>query len=55
MGVYTVAGNGTEGFSGDGGRGTSAELDIPTGVTVNAAGNLIIADSQNARLRMVTG
>ena len=36
--IYTVAGNGTTGFSGDGGPATSAELDSPRGVTVDSAG-----------------
>jgi uncharacterized protein YheU (UPF0270 family) len=53
--IYTVAGNGTAGFSGDGGPATSAELSLPTDVAVNGAGNLVIADTQNERVRMVTG
>jgi hypothetical protein len=51
--IYTVAGNGTQGFSGDGGPGTAAELDIPFGVAVDGAGNLAIADSGNNRVRVV--
>jgi uncharacterized protein (DUF427 family) len=51
--IYTVAGDGTAGFSGDGGPATSAELDDPAGVTVDAAGNLIIADQGNDRVRVV--
>ncbi len=43
-GVLTVvAGNGTHGFSGDGGPATSASLQFPFGVAVDAAGNLYIA------------
>ena len=53
--IYTVAGNGTGGFSGDGGPATSAELDAPGGVAVDAAGNLLIADTYNHRIRVVTG
>ena len=52
--ITTVAGNGTSGFSGDGGPATSAELDYPTGVAVDSAGNLFIADTFNARIRKVT-
>jgi DNA-binding beta-propeller fold protein YncE len=53
--IYTVAGDGTGGFSGDGGPATSAELSRPGGVAVDAAGNLLIADSDNQRIRMVAG
>ncbi len=42
--IYTVAGNGTAGFSGDTGSATSAMLHGPTGVLVDPAGNLFIAD-----------
>ena len=51
--IYTVAGTGTTGFSGDGGPATSAELDSPRGVTVDGAGNLVIADRGNNRIRVV--
>jgi len=51
--IYTVAGNGTLGFSGDGGPGTSAELSFPAGVAVDGAGNLLIADTFNNRVRVV--
>ncbi len=51
--IYTVAGNGTTGFSGEGGPATRAELDSPRGVTVDGAGNLVIADRGNNRVRVV--
>ena len=51
--ITTVAGNGVFGFSGDGGPATSATLDSPSGVTLDAAGNLFIADSANQRIRRV--
>jgi uncharacterized protein (TIGR03437 family) len=52
--ISTVAGNGNAGFSGDGGPATSASLNFPQGVAVDAAGNLFIADSQNDRVRKVS-
>ncbi len=51
--ISTVAGSGTSGFSGDGGAATTASLNYPTGVAVDAAGNLFIADSGNNRIRQV--
>ena len=53
--ITTVAGNGTEGFSGDNGPATSAQLKGPIGVAVDSAGNLYIADSGNNRIRKVSG
>ncbi len=52
--ISTVAGNGTGGYSGDGGQATTAELNDPSGVTFDAAGNLYIADQGNNRIRRVT-
>jgi len=52
--ISTVAGSGFPGFSGDGGPAISAELNFPTGVAVDAAGNLYIADNNNNRIRKVT-
>src|SRR5207244_6546863 len=51
--IYTVAGNGTAGYSGDGGPATAAELNAPGAVTADAAGNLVLADSGNNRIRVV--
>jgi trimeric autotransporter adhesin len=51
--IYTVAGTGDAGFSGDGGPATSAEVDDPAGVSVDGAGNLVIADTGNNRIRVV--
>ncbi len=48
------AGNGYEGFSGDGGPAANAELGDPVGVTTDAAGNVYIADPTNNRIRRVT-
>ena len=51
--ITTVAGNGTAGFSGDGGPATAAELNGPFGVVPDSAGNLYIQDTLNARIRRV--
>jgi hypothetical protein len=51
--IYTIAGNGTAGFSGDGGPATSAELSAPASVSLDHAGNVLIADSANNRMRVV--
>jgi sugar lactone lactonase YvrE len=52
--IATVAGNGSQGFNGDGGPATGAELFAPSGVAVDPAGNLYIADTQNFRIRKVS-
>ena len=52
--ITTVAGNGTVGFSGDGGAAASAQLYLPSGVALDAAGNLYIADKGNNRIRKVS-
>lgn len=51
--ITTVAGNGIEGFSGDGGPAISASFNGPSGVAVDSAGNLYVADSENNRIRLV--
>ncbi len=51
--ITTVAGNGSFGYSGDGGTATNARLNNPYGVAVDAAGNLFIADNANYRVRKV--
>jgi trimeric autotransporter adhesin len=52
--ITTVAGDGSIGYKGDGGLATSAGLNYPSGVAVDASGNIYIADSYNHRIRMVT-
>lgn len=52
--ITTVAGNGNASFSGDGGPATDAELNEPSGVAVDAGGDLYIADFSNNRIRKVT-
>ena len=51
--ITTVAGTGAFGFSGDGGPAVRSQLYFPSGVTVDGAGNLYIADSGNHRIRKV--
>jgi len=51
--IHTVAGTGTAGDAGGGGT-SLAELYAPTGLALDAAGNLYIADTQNHRIRMLT-
>ncbi|MGH2719651.1 MAG: NHL repeat-containing protein, partial [Actinomycetota bacterium] len=51
--ITTVAGDGTGGYSGDGGPATSAALLYPSGVALDASGNLYIMDSGNAVIRRV--
>lgn len=52
--ISTIAGNGTAGFSGDGGAATSAELYAPIGIALDGSDNLYIADYGNNRIRKVT-
>ncbi len=52
--ITTVAGNGIEGFSGDGGPATSARLFNPFGLAFDTQGNLFIADVDNHRVRRVS-
>jgi uncharacterized protein (TIGR03437 family) len=53
--IATVAGIGVAGFAGDLGPATSAQLAFPAGLAVDRGGTLYIADSQNRRVRMVSG
>jgi hypothetical protein len=52
--ITTFAGNGTRGYLGDGGAANLAELNSPSGVASDVAGNLYIADTQNAVIRKVS-
>jgi len=51
--ISTVAGNGTAGYSGDGGLATEAQLNYPQSVAVDEQGHLYIADLRNYRIRKV--
>ncbi len=51
--IHTVAGNGSYGFTGDGGAATGAGFNYPYDVAVDSGGNLYIADRDNGRIRKV--
>ena len=51
--ISTIAGSGEWGYSGDGGPATQAQLRYPSGLTVDGAGNVYIADGSNYRIRKV--
>jgi sugar lactone lactonase YvrE len=51
--IETIAGDGTQGFAGDGGAATSAELDTPMGLAVSGSGQIYVADSHNNRIRVI--
>jgi uncharacterized protein (TIGR03437 family) len=53
--VTRVAGTGTAGYNGDNIPAATAQLSSPTGLAVDAAGHLYIADAGNFRIRMVSG
>jgi sugar lactone lactonase YvrE len=53
--VNTVAGNGIRGYSGDGGPATSAEVNQPNGLALDASGNLYFSDAGNNVVRMING
>ena len=52
--ISTAVGDGTPGYSGDGGTATAAQIGATAGVAVDAAGNLFIADGANGRVREVS-
>jgi sugar lactone lactonase YvrE len=51
--IATIAGNGVQGFAGDGGAATAVELDSPAGVAVGSDGRIFVADSHNNRIRVI--
>jgi streptogramin lyase len=52
--VTTIAGNGTQGYTGDGGTATQAEMNNPKAVAVTPSGNVYFADSANNSVRLLT-
>src|ERR1700722_1777134 len=53
--ISPIAGNGAQGYSGDGGPATSAEFNFPFDVKLDSSGNLYISDAGNFRVRKVSG
>jgi sugar lactone lactonase YvrE len=53
--VFPFAGTGAKGATGDGGQATAATFNNPTGLAVDSSGNVYIADTNNHRVRKVTG
>lgn len=51
--IYTIAGTGVKGYNGDGIPARTAELSGPRGVAVDRAGNILVADSYNNRIRVI--
>jgi len=51
--IYTIAGNATAGYSGNGAAATSAKLSSPNDATVDSAGDLLVADAENNAVRFV--
>ncbi|MEO6912273.1 MAG: Ig-like domain repeat protein, partial [Edaphobacter sp.] len=51
--LTTVAGNGVQGFSGDNGPATAAAIDSPSGLAIDAAGDLYFSDTHNHRVRRI--
>ena len=52
--IYTIAGNGTDGFSGDGGPAASAAISTPTSIAVDRSGNVFFTDENNQCVRVLT-
>ena len=52
--ITTIAGNGTSGYSGDGGKATSAEISSAIDLAVDSLGNVYFADASNNRIRKIT-
>jgi len=51
--ITTIAGNGTAGFSGDGGQAVKASFNFPSGLALDSKGNLYISDRSNNRIRVI--
>ncbi|MFB3079588.1 MAG: hypothetical protein ACE1Y4_16435, partial [Lysobacterales bacterium] len=52
--ISTIGGDGTAGYSGDGGAATVAQLNQPSGIALDSGGNVIFSDTMNSRIRKIT-
>jgi DNA-binding beta-propeller fold protein YncE len=52
--IYTIAGNGQNGFSGDGGPALAAEISFPASIALDQSGRIFFADENNNRIRVLT-
>jgi len=52
--ISTIAGNGAQGFSGDGGPALNASFDVPTGIAISPTGGIYVSDSGNGRIRALS-
>lgn len=53
--IYAYAGSGTQGYAGDGGLPTAAQMDKPTGIWMDSSGRIVTGDSNNNVLRRIIG
>lgn len=51
--INTIAGDGTGGYTGDGAAASAAELNRPSGIAIDTAGNIFISDSRNFVVRKI--
>jgi uncharacterized protein (TIGR03437 family) len=51
--ISTIAGNGVQGYSGDGGPAANAELNWPSSLAVDSSGNILVAEPQNNAIRRI--
>ena len=51
--IQTIAGTGVPGYSGDGNQAIAAQLSLPRGIGIDAAGNILFADTDNQRIRSI--
>lgn len=52
--IYTIAGTGTSGFSGDGGPAVAGKISFPAGIAVDGSGRVYFSDESNQRIRVLT-
>lgn len=52
--ITTIAGNGVDGFSGDGGQAIAASMSFPLGLAADSAGNVYFTDGNNNRVRKIS-